>query len=46
MTLDDIDNGRLVALVGIAPVRAAEFVILRITCVLQQGGLCAGRDSL
>ncbi len=30
MTQDDIDNGRLVALVGVAPVRPAEFVILRI----------------
>ncbi len=30
MTQDDIDNGRLVALVGVAPLRPAEFVILRI----------------
>ena len=30
MTQEDIDNGRLVALVGIAPVRPAEFVIFRI----------------
>ena len=30
MTQDDIDNGRLVCLVGIAPVRPAEFVIFRI----------------
>lgn len=30
MTQDDIDNGRLVALVGVAPVRPAEFVIVRI----------------
>jgi phage tail sheath protein FI len=30
MTQDDIDNGRLIVLVGIAPVRPAEFVILRI----------------
>ena len=30
MTQDDIDNGRLVCLVGIAPVRPAEFVIIRI----------------
>ena len=35
MTLDDIDNGRLIALVGMAPVRPAEFVILRIICMLQ-----------
>jgi phage tail sheath protein FI len=46
MTLDDIANGRLVALVGIAPVRPAEFVILRITCVLRQDSSCAGRDSI
>jgi phage tail sheath protein FI len=31
MTQDDIDNGRLVALVGVAPLRPAEFVIIRIT---------------
>jgi Bacteriophage tail sheath protein len=30
MTQDDIDNGRLVVLVGVAPVRPAEFVNLRI----------------
>jgi phage tail sheath protein FI len=30
MTQDDIDNGRLVCVVGIAPVRPAEFVIMRI----------------
>jgi len=29
MTQDDIDNGRLICLVGIAPARPAEFVILR-----------------
>lgn len=29
MTQDDIDNGRLICLVGIAPVRPAEFIILR-----------------
>ena len=29
MTPDDIDNGRLVCLVGIAPVKPAEFVIFR-----------------
>ena len=31
MTQDDIDNGRLVALVGVAPLRPAEFVIFRVT---------------
>jgi Phage tail sheath C-terminal domain len=30
MTQEDIDSGRLVVLVGIAPVRPAEFVIIRI----------------
>lgn len=30
MTQDDIDNGRLICLIGIAPVKPAEFVILRI----------------
>lgn len=30
MTQDDIDNGRLICLVGIAPVKPAEFVIFRI----------------
>ena len=29
MTQDDIDNGRLICLVGIAPVKPAEFVIFR-----------------
>jgi len=30
MTQADIDNGRLICLVGVAPVRPAEFVIFRI----------------
>lgn len=30
MTQDDVDNGRLICLVGIAPVKPAEFVIFRI----------------
>jgi uncharacterized protein len=30
MTQDDVENGRLVCLVGIAPVRPAEFVIFRV----------------
>jgi phage tail sheath protein FI len=30
MTQDDIDNGRLIVQVGIAPVKPAEFVIIRI----------------
>lgn len=30
MTQNDIDNGRLIALIGVAPLRPAEFVIFRI----------------
>ena len=30
MTQDDIDNGRLIMLIGVAPVKPAEFVIFRI----------------
>jgi phage tail sheath protein FI len=30
MTQDDIDNGRLICLVGVAPVKPAEYVIIRI----------------
>ena len=30
MTQDDIDNGRLILLIGVAPVFPAEFVIIRI----------------
>jgi phage tail sheath protein FI len=29
-TQNDIDNGRLILLLGVAPVKPAEFVILRI----------------
>ena len=31
MTQDDIDNGRLIALIGVAPTKPAEFVIFRIS---------------
>lgn len=31
MSQDDIDNGRLVCVIGIAPVKPAEFVVFRIT---------------
>lgn len=31
MTQDDIDNGRLVCVIGVAPVKPAEFVIFRIS---------------
>jgi phage tail sheath protein FI len=33
MTQDDIDNGRLIMLIGVAPVKPAEFVIFRIAQV-------------
>ncbi len=36
MTQDDIDNGRLIVLVGVAPVKPAEFVIIRIFQSTQQ----------
>ena len=38
MTQNDIDNGRLIALVGVAPVRPAEFVIVRIGLWAQDPG--------
>ena len=31
MTQDDIDNGRLILVVGVAPLKPAEFVIFRIS---------------
>lgn len=31
MTQDDIDNGRLICMIGVAPVKPAEFVIFRFT---------------
>ena len=39
MSQDDIDNGRLIVEIGVAPVRPAEFVIFRIG----QFG-CRGQD--
>ena len=30
MTQQDLDEGRLICLIGVAPVRSAEFVIFRI----------------
>jgi phage tail sheath protein FI len=38
MTQDDIDNGRLIYLIGIAPVKPAEFVIFRIGQKTQEAG--------
>ncbi len=31
MTQDDIDNGRLICIIGVAPVKPAEFVIFKFT---------------
>jgi phage tail sheath protein FI len=39
MTQDDLDNGRLVMVVGVAPLKPAEFVIVRIS------SLTAGADK-
>jgi phage tail sheath protein FI len=30
MTQNDIDNGRLICVVGVAPIKPAEFIIIRI----------------
>ena len=38
MTRDDIMNGRLICNIGIAPSRPAEFVIFRITQIMEQNG--------
>lgn len=37
MTQDDIDNGRLICVIGVAPVKPAEFVIFRITQKTNEG---------
>lgn len=39
MTQDDIDNGRLVCLIGIAPTKPAEFVIFRIAQTKSGAGI-------
>ena len=36
MTQDDIDNGRLICVIGVAPVKPAEFVIFRFTQLTQE----------
>lgn len=36
MTQDDIDNGRLICVIGVAPVKPAEFVIFRFTQFTQE----------
>jgi len=38
MSKDDIDNGRLICVIGIAPVKPAEFVIFRITQKTEEAG--------
>ena len=38
MSQDDIDNGRLVCIIGVAPVKPAEFVIFRITQKTNESG--------
>jgi hypothetical protein len=38
MTQSDIDNGRLIVLVGVAPVKPAEFVIVRISLMTATNG--------
>jgi phage tail sheath protein FI len=38
MTQDDIDNGRLICEIGIAPVKPAEFVIFRIQQWTEEAG--------
>lgn len=38
MSQDDIDNGRLVCVIGVAPVKPAEFVIFRITQRTSEAG--------
>ena len=35
MTQDDLDNGRLIVEIGLAPLRPAEFIIVRITQILR-----------
>jgi phage tail sheath protein FI len=38
MTQDDLDNGRLICLIGVAPVKPAEFVIFRFTQFTAEAG--------
>lgn len=38
MTQDDIDNGRLICLIGVSPVKPAEFVIFRFTQFTAEAG--------
>ena len=45
MTQDDIDNGRLICKIGVAPVKPAEFVIFTITQWTDRVGGAAGENS-
>jgi phage tail sheath protein FI len=51
MTQDDLDNGRLICVVGVAPVKPAEFVVVRIgqwtgsSTVGSQGGSQSGSQN-
>jgi phage tail sheath protein FI len=38
MTRDDIENGRLICNIGIAPIKPAEFVIFRVTQFTAESG--------
>ncbi len=38
MSQDDIDNGRLICVIGVAPVKPAEFVIFRVTQKTSEAG--------
>ena len=40
MTQEEIDDGRLVCLVGVAPIRPAEFVVLRFGHKTEPKGAC------
>ncbi len=42
MTQDDLDNGRLICLIGVAPVRPAEFVLFRICQQTSEAGTSGG----
>jgi len=41
MTQDDLDNGRLICVIGVAPVKPAEFVIIRIGIWMHRGNCSA-----
>ena len=45
MTQNDLDNGRLVCLIGVAPLRPAEFVIFRIGQWTADAQALAGKET-